>query len=140
MCASANAFSQSDVTTVNNASNEAVGQKDITVADGSKFVVGDIITFAGDANQYKISAIASNDITIHLKSDKSQGLQVEASNGVNISREWEFASNFTKAPGSSPDAVANGMSNDELHVIVTDEDGKITGIVGEILGFLLRFQ
>ena len=133
MCASANAFSQSDVTTVNNASNEAVGQKDITVADGSKFVVGDIITFAGDANQYKISAISSNDITIHLKSDKSQGLQVEASNGVNISREWEFAPNFTKAPGSSPDAVANGMSNDELHVIVIDEDGKITGIVGEIL-------
>ena len=25
------------------------------------------------------------------------------------------------------------MSNDELHVIVIDEDGKITGIVGEIL-------
>ena len=99
MCASANAFSQSNVTTVNNSSNEAVGQTVITVADGSKFVVGDIITFAGDANQYKISAISSNDITIHLKSDKSQGLQVEVFNGVNISREWEFAPNFTKAPG-----------------------------------------
>ena len=48
MCASANAFSQSNVTTVNNSSNEAVGQTVITVADGSKFVVGDIITFAGD--------------------------------------------------------------------------------------------
>ena len=106
----------------------------ITVADGSKFVVGDIITFAGDANQYKISAISSNDITIHLKSDKSQGLQLKCSNGVNISREWEFASNFTKAPESSPDAVANGMSSlMKLHVIVIDEDGKITGIVGEIL-------
>ena len=80
MCASANAFSQSNVTTVNNSSNEAVGQTVITVADGSKFVVGDIITFAGDANQYKISAISSNDITIHLKSDKSQGLQVVYTN------------------------------------------------------------
>ena len=45
--------------------------------------------------QYKISAISSNDITIHLKSDKSQGLQVEL-NGVNISREWEFAQTLQK--------------------------------------------
>ena len=41
--------------------------------------------------------------------------------------------NFTKAPSSSPDALANNSSLDEIHVVVQDEDGSITGIVGEIL-------
>ena len=51
----------------------------------------------------------------------------------NVNREWEFASSFTKAPGSSPDAIANSSSLDEIHIAVIDEDGLITGIVGEIL-------
>ena len=132
MCTSANAFQQASVTTVDD-SSISVGHTQITVADGTKFVVGDLIAFANSADVYKISAISSNDITFHLNSDSSQGLQVVPTNGSNISRGWEFASNFTKAPGSSPDALANSSSLDEVHVIVIDEDGKITGIPGEIL-------
>ena len=132
MCTSANAFQQASVTTVDD-SSISVGHTQITVADGTKFVVGDLIAFANSAAVYKISAISSNDITFHLNSDSSQGLQVAPDNGSNISRGWEFASNFTKAPGSSPDALANSSSLDEVHVIVIDEDGKITGIPGEIL-------
>ena len=132
MCTSANAFQQASVTTVDD-SSISVGHTQITVADGTKFVVGDLIAFANSADVYKISAISSNDITFHLNSDSSQGLQVAPDNGSNISRGWEFASNFTKAPGSSPDALANSSSLDEVHVIVIDEDGKITGIPGEIL-------
>ena len=132
MCTSANAFSQASVTTVSD-SSISVGHTQITVADGTKFVVGDLIAFANSADVYKISAISSNDITFHLNSDSSQGLQVVPTNGSNIARGWEFASNFTKAPGSSPDALANSSSLDEVHVIVIDEDGKITGIPGEIL-------
>ena len=132
MCTSANAFSQASVTTVSD-SSISVGHTQITVADGTKFVVGDLIAFANSADVYKISAISSNDITFHLNSDSSQGLQVVPTNGSNIARGWEFASSFTKAPGSSPDALANSSSLDEIHVIVIDEDGKITGIPGEIL-------
>ena len=132
MCTSANAFQQASVTTVSD-SSIAVGHTQITVADGTKFVVGDLIAFANSADVYKISAISSNDITFHLNSDSSQGLQVVPTNGSNIARGWEFASNFTKAPSSSPDALANSSSLDEVHVIVIDEDGKITGIPGEIL-------
>ena len=132
MCTSANAFQQASVTTVSD-SSISVGHTQITVADGTKFVVGDLIAFANSADVYKISAISSNDITFHLISDSSQGLQVVPTNGSNISRGWEFASNFTKAPSSSPDALANSSSLDEVHVIVIDEDGKITGIPGEIL-------
>ena len=132
MCTSANAFSQTSVTTVSDSSISA-GHTQITVADGTKFVIGDLIQFANSTDVYKISAISSNDITFHLNTDSSQGLQVVPTNGSNIAREWEFASNFTKAPSSSPDALANSSSLDEVHVIVIDEDGKITGIPGEIL-------
>ena len=132
MCAGVNAYSQVNVTTVDDGAM-SVGHETVTVADGTKLVVGDIITFAGSAFRYKISAISSNDITFHLETDKTQKLQAVPTNGANISREWEFAGSFTKAPGSSPDALANSSSLDEVHIIVVDEDGKITGIPGEIL-------
>ena len=132
MCVGANAFAQSNVTTVSD-SSIAVGNTSIDVADATKLAVGDIITFAGSTFQYNVTNIASSTITFSLTTDSSQGLQVAPTNGANISREWEFGTNFTKAPGSSPDALANSSSLDELHVIVIDEDGKITGRVGEIL-------
>ena len=132
VCASANAFSQSAATTVND-SSIALGDTSMTVASGAALVVGDIITFGSDTDKYKISEINSNDITFALASDGSSGLQTVVANSANVNREWEFASSFTKAPGSSPDAIANSSSLDEMHIAVVDEDGLITGIVGEIL-------
>jgi len=40
-----------------------------------------------------------------------------------------------KAPGQSEysNNVANNTANDELHIVISDEDGDITGIKGEIL-------
>jgi hypothetical protein len=105
----------------------------MTVASGAALVVGDIITFGTDTNKYKISEINTNAITFALASDGSSGLQTVVANSANVNREWEFASSFTKAPGSSPDAIANSSSLDEIHIAVIDEDGLITGIVGEIL-------
>jgi phage tail sheath protein FI len=132
VCASANAFSQSAATTVND-SSIALGDTSMTVASGTALVVGDIITFGTDTNKYKISEINTNAITFALASDGSSGLQTVVANSANVNREWEFASSFTKAPGSSPDAIANSSSLDEIHIAVIDEDGLITGIVGEIL-------
>ena len=36
-------------------------------------------------------------------------------------------------PDPSPDALANSSSLDEMHIVVQDEDGQLTGITGEIL-------
>ena len=44
-----------------------------------------------------------------------------------------FLESFNGAPGSSPDALAHGGSNDEMHVIVVDDSGDFTNISGEIL-------
>jgi len=46
---------------------------------------------------------------------------------------WEFKSYFSTAPGTSAQATAAGATNDELHIIVIDEGGVITGTQGSIL-------
>lgn len=46
---------------------------------------------------------------------------------------WAYASQFTGTPGTSTFVSAQGGSNDEMHVIVIDEDGKITGTQGTVL-------
>jgi len=46
---------------------------------------------------------------------------------------WTYENEFTAAPGTSPYADSLGGSDDELHIIVIDEKGLITGVAGTIL-------
>lgn len=48
---------------------------------------------------------------------------------------WAYSDEFDGAPGTSPWAANRGATsaNDELHVVVTDKDGAISGIPGAIL-------
>lgn len=46
---------------------------------------------------------------------------------------WAYASEFDGAPGTSEYAASVGGSNDELHVVVVDEDGMLTGTQGTVL-------
>ena len=46
---------------------------------------------------------------------------------------WTYRAEFDSAPGTSSFAANAGATNDELHVIVIDEDGAITGSQGEVL-------
>jgi len=46
---------------------------------------------------------------------------------------WTYASQFTSAPGTTSYATKQGGVYDEMHVIVIDEDGLISGTQGTIL-------
>jgi len=47
---------------------------------------------------------------------------------------WAYKSSFDSAPGTSTYSTAiSGKTKDELHVIVVDQDGAITGAAGTIL-------
>ena len=48
---------------------------------------------------------------------------------------WTYRDNFDAAPGTSDYARLNNftIANDELHIIVIDEDGLLTGTVGTVL-------
>jgi hypothetical protein len=51
----------------------------------------------------------------------------------NTFNNWAYSSQFTGTPGTSSFVSTKGGTDDELHVIVIDEDGKITGSQGTVL-------
>ena len=139
VCASSNAYFHSGVDLVNDA-NADLGDTLVTVDDGTKFTVRDVIKFSGHATKYRITGIGSNDLTIaSLNTPTSGGLTSAVADGESIDRFWEFHDLFDKAPGTSASASLVGASNDEIHLVVVDEDGLFTGTqhtVLETFGFL----
>ena len=140
-CGGASAFAATTVTTTNGTT--AIAGTSIEVTLGEKFIVGDIITAIGsDTTRYKVSAITFDSgatgaatVTLAQEDDSTQGLAVAVSSGANISREWEFAQLFNKAPGTSTYASTRSSAGvtDELHIVVLDEDGLISGTPGTVL-------
>jgi hypothetical protein len=62
-------------------------------------------------------------------------IQVEVFDSANTTlfNSWEFKTYFTSAPGTSSQAEAAGGANDEMHIIVIDVTGKITGTPDTVL-------
>ena len=132
-------FRSDSVTTVGGA--EAIGQTTISVAASNVFNVRDQIKFQGDTTFYRVvSKPDATSITIEaLNQPAGTGLVVAQSNGNNIDRYWEFHDLFDKAPGISAGQSAVSGAADEVHVVVVDEDGSISGTPQSVLethGFL----
>ena len=137
-CPSATAYEEVNKTTVADASM-AVGDTVVTVTSGTGISAGDIVNF-GDQYEYRVVSVSTNDLNIvrkeepqHFGTSDSSGLHAVPTNGAAVRRRWKYYDLFDKAPGTSPVAAAKGGSNDELHVVVVDEDGAITGTKGDVL-------
>ena len=52
---------------------------------------------------------------------------------VDSYENWEYASQFDSAPGTSNYADRFGAADDEMHIIVIDADGTWTGTAGSVL-------
>ena len=152
ICPSATAFeenlSSSNLTTV----EDAVGATTIGVDDGTAFNVGDLISFStadasttasafahisGDeGNEYEITAISSHNLTVRLDGDANgAGVKAIIPDNTYVRRRWRWYDLFATAPGTSAWATANGRgSNDELHVVVYDTTGSITGNDVDVAG------
>jgi phage tail sheath protein FI len=139
ICPSAAAYETTVVTTL--ASTPSVGDTQITVTSGTNIAIGDIINFSttaatsdyNDGHEYRVTAKATNLITIVRHPSGTGGLQRAITNGCNIRRRWRFYDQVAGAPGTSPYATSKGGSNDEIHVIVVDEDGEISGTANTVL-------
>jgi len=136
-CPSGTAYEQT-ITTVADASM-AVGDTVVTVTSGTGISAGDIVNF-GDQYEYRVVSVSTNDLNIvrkeepqHFGTSDSSGLHAVPTNGAQVRRRWKYYDLFDKAPGTSPAASALGGANDELHVVVIDEDGTITGTKGDVL-------
>ena len=132
ICSDATDYEQTAVTTTS--AEESAGQTTISVTDATVFGVGDIVNF-GESNdeEYEVTQVndsgSSDTIVIKLKDDPNgAGLQNTISSGTNIRRRWRFYDLFDAAPGTSSFATQNGRgTSDELHIVVYDRQGLISG-------------
>lgn len=62
-------------------------------------------------------------------------IKVEVFDSANTTlfNSWAYKSYFTSTPGTSSQATTSGGSNDEMHVVVVDAGGLITGVAGTVL-------
>ena len=60
-------------------------------------------------------------------------LSVQVCANTSAFSTWTYKSFFTSAPGTSSYVSAAGGTNDEMHVVVVDADGLITGSQGSVL-------
>ena len=129
----------------------AIGDTSVTIDDvdasGNAFNVGDLISFFSDSghdtpiddfNEYEVTAIntSSNVLTIRLDGDPNgAGLQSVIADNSYIKRRWKFYDLFDGAPGTSQWATDNARgSGDEMHIVVHDTTGDITGYDTDVAG------
>jgi len=139
-CPSATAYEEEGATTVNDSST-SVGDTTIIVTDGTALNVGDIISFSttaatndyDDGHQYRITGISTHTLTIVQKESGSGGLLTTITDGANVRRRWRYYDSVGTGPGTSAYVSDRSGSGDEIHVVVVDEDGEVTGVPGSVL-------
>jgi len=139
-CPSATAYEEEGATTVNDAAT-AVGDTTIVVTDGTALNVGDIVSFSttaatndyDDGHQYRITGISTHTLTIVQKESGSGGLLTTITDGANVRRRWRYYDSVGTGPGTSAYVSDRSGSGDEIHVVVVDEDGEVTGVPGSVL-------
>ena len=132
-CPSATAYEETNKTTTNDSST-AIGDTTITLTSGTGFLNGDIINF-GEAggHEYRITDVSGTSITFVRHPSGTGGLHTAVANGSQVRRRWQYYDLVDGAPGTSDYVSTRSGSNDEMHVVVVDEDGGITGTAGEVL-------
>jgi len=139
-CPSATAYEEEGKTTLNDSST-SVGDTTVTFTSGTGINVGDIIAFSttagtddyDDGEQYRVTGISTNDITFVQHPRGSGGLKRTLTDGCNIRRRWRYYDAVDGSPGTSAWTSDRSGSGDEIHVVVVDEDGGISGAPGTIL-------
>ena len=103
---------------------------------GAKFTVGDIVHFQeADGSQYEVTAVSTDNLTIRqLDNPNGGGLKSALVAATNVRRRWKFYDLFDAAPGTSTWGTSKGVANDEMHVVVHDMDGGISGFDSGVAG------
>ena len=142
ICPSATAYESISTSLVASTSTtNAVGNTTIAVDEGSNFSVGDIIQFStsastedfDDGDFYRITAITSETLTFVQHPRGAGGLKRVILDNSKIKRRWKYYESVDRAPGTSKYVSDRSGSGDELHIVVVDEDGVISGEPGRVL-------
>ena len=143
-CPSATAYESTTSTSQQvNQADLAVGDTTVTVdTDATTYLnVGDVIQFSttasgtdfDDGDFYRLTAVAATSITLVQHPRGSGGLKRAVADDSRIKRRWRYYESVDRAPGTSTFVSERSGSGDEIHVVVVDEDGGISGTPGRVL-------
>ena len=143
-CPSATAYESTTSTSQQvNQADLAVGDTTVTMdSDATSYLnVGDIIQFStsaegtdfDDGDFYRLTAVAATSITLVQHPRGSGGLKRAVVDNSRIKRRWRYYDSVDRAPGTSAYVSDRSGSGDEIHVVVVDEDGGISGTPGRVL-------
>ena len=142
-CPSASAYEQTTTTSQQANGGAAVGATSVTVdTDATSYLnVGDIVEFSSTGGgtdfttgeKYRVTSVASTSIGIVQHPRGEGGLITAVVDDARIKRRWRYYDVVDGAPGTSTYVSTRSGSNDEIHVVVVDEDGGVSGVPGTIL-------
>jgi len=96
--------------------NSSLGYQDLYIKSAAVSAANVQLTF-GSAYRLAVNVVANSTTVANSL----------ATNGIQLTRNWEFYNRVDAAPGTSDYVTGRGGAGDELHVVVVDEDGLITG-------------
>jgi len=138
VCASANAYESTvtvPYTATRNSKTVALNAPGLgAVASNAEvnFTVGDLLVLGPDKEVRKIASIGTGATSNTITLDSAYTGNT-ATVTVGLQRRWEFFNNFDRSPGTSPFTANTAGTNDEVHIVVSDEDGDWTGARNTIL-------
>jgi phage tail sheath protein FI len=134
VCPSANAFS---ATLINATAMGTINTSNILFTSNMvantirSLTVGDILQL-GNAN-VTLANVTVLSIDSAGRNVVTTGSFTSETDITKMTAVWQYASQFDGPPGTSTYVSNVGGSNDEMHVIVIDEDGKFTGTANTVL-------
>ena len=118
--------------------NSSIGTQELRVvaveADKANSDISTENVDIGDTASTRFTVTANVTVASKYTLGTTAHMNLESSTGMK--RRWEYFRNFDAKPGTSLFAnnVANNQNaNDELHIVIADEDGTISGVKGTIL-------
>lgn len=98
-----------------------------------------IATKDADANRAVGGKVTSTDLVgTVVKVEKVEVINLDAKAAVELNaatcdKEWAYGNEFNRAPGTSNYAANAGAVNDEVHMILIDTTGAITGVKNGVI-------
>jgi phage tail sheath protein FI len=142
-CPSTSAYEQTLTTSQQADGGAAIGATSVAVdSDATSYLnVGDIVEFSSTAatadftsgEKYRVTSVASTSIGIVQHPRGAGGLITVVVDDARIKRRWRFYDVVDGAPGTSTYVSTRSGSGDEIHVVVVDEDGGVSGVPGTVL-------
>ena len=142
-CPSASAFGATTTVSQQADGGAAVGDTTITVdSDATSYLnVGDVIEFSSTASgvdfttgeKYRVTGLTSTVVTIVQHPRGEGGLISAVVDNARIKRKWRYADQVDGTPGTSAWTTTRSGSGDEIHIVVIDEDGSVSGVPGTVL-------